>query len=82
MDMKRCNECGEKLRVWEGYRHPVLGNDVLLCGSCFDTVSESVKQYGNFVLPYVGFFKNSSSNQEYQLNQKNILMQLRFRKKL
>jgi hypothetical protein len=74
MDMKRCNECGKKLRVLEGYRHPVLSNDALLCSSCFDIVSESVEQYGKFVLPYVDFFKNSSSNQKYQLNLENILI--------
>ena len=66
--MKRCNECGKKLRVLEGYRHPVLGKDDLLCSSCFNTVSESVEQYGKFVLPYVDFFKNGSSNPKYQLD--------------
>ena len=60
--MIECNECGKKLGVLEGYRHPALGKKHLLCSVCFDQVSESVENWREFVLPYVGFFNNGSSN--------------------
>ncbi|UCF12075.1 MAG: hypothetical protein JSW06_08535 [Thermoplasmatales archaeon] len=71
--MKKCEECGKKLGILEGYRHPVVGKDVLVCSNCFDTVLEKVEQYGKFLSPYVDFFKNSFSNQKYKLNPNNIL---------
>jgi len=54
-------ECGKKLGPIEGYRHPTMGKDHLLCGSCFDTVSESVQKWSKAVLPYVNFLNNKSS---------------------
>ena len=71
MKMKRCKECSKELGFLEGYRHPVLGKDSLLCSSCFDTVHESVAKWRNAVLPYVDFFNNGSSNSSLQLNLKN-----------
>ena len=50
MKMKICEECGKKLRLLEGYRHPTLGKDYTLCSPCFDQVSESVARWGEFVL--------------------------------
>ena len=69
--MKNCEECGKKLGFLEGYRHPILGWDHLLCRHCFDKVSESVERWREAVLPYVGFFNKDSSNGSLQLNWKN-----------
>ena len=68
--MKRCEDCGKKLRLIESYRHPIKGKDFLLCSSCFDTVQESIFKWREANLPYVGFFKNNSSKKNYQLNLK------------
>ena len=72
MRMKRCKECGKKLKVVEGYRHPVLGKDTLLCSNCFDSVHESVIKWREANLPYVGFFKQGNSLNKYETNLKKI----------
>jgi hypothetical protein len=73
MKMKRCKECRKKLGIIEGYRHPVLGKDSLLCGDCFDIVYESVDNWREAILPYVDFFKNNSLNKESKTDKINIL---------
>lgn len=62
--MAICNECGKKLAVFEGYRHPTLGKESTVCGCCFDEIQESVKQWQEFISPYTGFFKNKSPNNQ------------------
>ena len=47
--MSDCKECGKMLGILEGYRHPTYGKSHLLCSSCFDKVSESVQEWGDFV---------------------------------
>jgi len=59
--MKECVECGKKLGIIEGYRHPTMEKDNLLCSNCFDTVFESVEKYREFVTPYMGFFNKETS---------------------
>jgi hypothetical protein len=59
--MEDCVECGKNLGIMEGYRHPTMGKDNLLCRNCFDTVFESVKRYREFVSPYIGFFNKETS---------------------
>ena len=59
--MKNCVECGKKLRIIEGYRHPTMEKDNLVCGKCFDTVFESVEKYREFISPYVDFFNTETS---------------------
>jgi len=59
--MKECVECGKKLGIIEGYRHPTMGKDHLLCSNCFDIVSESVERYKEFISAYIGFFHKESS---------------------
>ena len=59
--MKGCMECGKKLGILEGYRHPVMGKEHLLCSKCFVVVSESVERYREFITPYIGFFHMESS---------------------
>jgi hypothetical protein len=62
--MKECMECGKKLGIIEGYRHPTMGKDYLLCSKCFDTVFESVEKYREFVSPYIGFFNKETSTMD------------------
>ena len=59
--MKECVECRKKLGIIEGYRHPTMGKEYLLCSNCFDTVFESVEKYKEFVSPYAGFFDKGTS---------------------
>jgi len=59
--MKVCVECQKTLGITEGYRHPTMGKDNLLCSHCFDIVFESVEKYREFITPYVGFFNKKSS---------------------
>jgi hypothetical protein len=73
MKMKRCEECGKKLGILEGYRHPVLGNDSLLCSDCFDSVNESVVKWRDAHLPYVDFFKNNNSEKKFETNLKKVI---------
>ena len=47
--MNKCIECGKKLGILEGYRHPTLGKHQHLCSPCFDQISESVAIWGEFV---------------------------------
>lgn len=60
--MKQCEECGKKLRLLKGYRHPILGKDFNLCSSCFDKVSDSVNRWKTFVLANSFEFKPSINN--------------------
>jgi len=59
--MKACVECRKNLGIMEGYRHPTLDKDNLLCSKCFHTVFESVEKYREFITPYIGFFNKESS---------------------
>jgi hypothetical protein len=43
--MRRCSECGKKLRVFEGYRHPLRGKKYLVCSNCFDIIMKSIIFY-------------------------------------
>jgi len=51
--MRKCYECGKKLRFWEGYSHPVLGKKELVCSKCFDELEESLEKYQNFITNYL-----------------------------
>ena len=71
--MKECAECGKKLGIIEGYRHPVRGKYYLLCRNCFNTVSASVEKWKDFILPYNGFFKKETSlTEDIQKIEENI----------
>ena len=48
--MVKCEECGKKLGILEGYRHPALGKRFLVCGNCFDIVEESMEKWRVFCL--------------------------------
>ncbi len=59
--MKECVECGKTLGFIEGYRHPTMGKDYLLCSCCFDNVSASVEKWSKFISQYIDFFKKKSA---------------------
>jgi hypothetical protein len=76
--MKECMECGKNLGIMEGYRHPTMGNNNLLCSKCFDTVFESVEKYRQFVSPYMGFFnKETSTIDDMQKVGENIMKSIK-----
>ena len=71
MKMIECEECGTKLGILEGYRHPTMGKKHLLCSPCFDQISESVAKWGEFVS--TNSFKLRSSKNNLQLNWKKVI---------
>lgn len=71
--MAKCEECGKKLGIFEGYRHPTLGKGRLLCSPCFNQVSESVEKWREFISPYADFFNNGHFNDRLESNWKNRL---------
>ncbi len=48
--MVECEECGKKLNILEGYRHPALGTRFLVCGKCFVKVDEDMERWSKFCL--------------------------------
>ena len=60
--MVKCEECGKKLSILRGYRHPTMGKKYLLCSSCFDTVEASVDKWREFVLSNSLKIKASKTN--------------------
>jgi hypothetical protein len=48
--MTQCEECGKKLGIFEGYRHPTMGKKHLVCSPCFEQVEESVAKWREFVV--------------------------------
>jgi len=48
--MVDCEECGKKLRILQGYRHPALGTKFLVCGTCFDKVNGDMERWRKFYL--------------------------------
>ena len=69
--MVECKECGTKLGILEGYRHPTMGKGHLLCSKCFDQVSESVEKWKEFVLS--NSFNKSACKSNSQRDWKNML---------
>jgi len=62
--MVDCVECGKKLGVFEGYRHPALGTRFLVCGTCFDKVAGDMERWSRFCLS--ASFTRDSSTKEIQ----------------
>lgn len=46
--MVDCEECGKKLHILQGYRHPALGPKFLVCGTCFDKVYGDMERWRLF----------------------------------
>jgi len=57
--VRKCSECGKKLRLFEGYHHPVEGRKKCVCGKCFDKIESSEAKYCSFVM---NAFKNTKLN--------------------
>jgi len=68
--MIECEECGKKLGIMEGYRHPTMGKKHHLCSPCFDQVSESVARWGEFVS--TNSFNVAASKSNSMINFKKI----------
>jgi hypothetical protein len=66
--MIKCNECRKKLGFFEGYRHPTLGKENLLCSPCFDKVQQSVDQWREFILSNSFNSKSSIQRLNHDLN--------------
>ena len=60
--MGNCSECGKKLGILEGYRHPTMGKHHHLCSPCFDYISESVAAWGEFVRSHSFNLNHSEKN--------------------
>jgi hypothetical protein len=41
--MAKCNECGKKLKMLSGFKHPIKGKKYPVCSPCFDNVQEVVR---------------------------------------
>ena len=48
--MVDCAECGKKLNILQGFRHPALGTKFLVCGICFDKVIGDMQRWRTFCL--------------------------------
>lgn len=59
--MKGCIECGKKLGIIEGYRHPTMGKQYHLCSHCYTIVFDRVEKYRKFITPYSEFFNTETS---------------------
>jgi hypothetical protein len=70
--MKRCEECGKELGFLEGYHHPTMGKDVLVCTNCFGIVDDSVTKWREAVLEYIDFFNNKPSKHKEQIGFNNV----------
>jgi hypothetical protein len=62
--MKRCYECGKKLKLWEGYFHPTLGQKVLVCSKCFEIIAVSMEKYCHYILNEYKKKNNSEINEK------------------
>ena len=47
---KQCSECGKKLALIGGYRHPTLGSNNCVCYDCFEKIDKSESHYSNFIM--------------------------------
>jgi hypothetical protein len=48
--MKICSECGKKLRFFEGFIHPALGKNYLVCYKCYDYINKGMEFYRECLL--------------------------------
>jgi hypothetical protein len=46
--MVDCEECDKKLGVFEGYRHPALGDRFLVCERCYNKIEQDMKRWSEF----------------------------------
>ena len=48
--MVDCEECGKKLNILQGHRHPALGTRFLVCRKCFCIIDEDMERWRKFYL--------------------------------
>ena len=48
--MVDCEECGKKLNILQGHRHPALGTRFLVCRKCFCIIDEDMERWSTFCL--------------------------------
>jgi hypothetical protein len=60
--MPKCDECGKKIGIFGGYRHPASGGKKYVCGNCFTMIDNSVEKWREFVL------SNSFNNEKTSYN--------------
>ncbi len=48
--MVDCEECGKKLSILQGHRHPALGTRFLVCRKCFCKIDEDMERWRKFYL--------------------------------
>ncbi len=46
--MINCEECGNKIGILQGYRHPALGKRFLVCQKCFKKIDEDMERWSTF----------------------------------
>jgi hypothetical protein len=64
--MSNCIECGNKIGILGGYRHPVYGETKYVCGDCFTKLDGSMEKWREFVL------SNSFNNDTPEINVNDI----------
>ncbi|MCK4901828.1 MAG: hypothetical protein KAS76_00610 [Thermoplasmatales archaeon] len=74
--MTNCVECGQKLGLFGGFRHPTMGRQHLVCSHCYDNVNESVTQWREFILPYANYFRNTPPKETKHYNFENFSKQV------
>ena len=47
--MGKCKECGSRLGLMSGYKHPTLGKKHLVCWDCHEKIEQSVSSWRNFI---------------------------------
>lgn len=68
----KCDECSKRLSIFHAYYHPSLRKNHIVCSNCCDKISESLKKWIDFILPYAGFFQKSTKNENLNSNWKKI----------
>jgi DNA-binding Lrp family transcriptional regulator len=51
--MTECSECGKKLGILEGYRHPAEGWKKFVCNNCWYRLESSEMRYTSFILNHI-----------------------------
>ena len=50
--MGECKECGNKLGLMKGYRHPTMGKKHLVCWDCHEQIDKSVSEWRQFIVDH------------------------------
>lgn len=50
--MKECHECGSKIGMLSGYKHPTFGKKHLICWDCHEKIDASVAEWRQFIIDH------------------------------